>query len=90
MQIKKIITRKVRHKNGNINEYTYKFIKQCNDDLFLYEEVNTHFKECFSKFDLGLIRQIIEPPKSNINTERVKIKEGTNDKTRTRRSVLHR
>ena len=52
--------------------------------------MNTHFKECFSKFDLGLIRQIIEPPKSNINPERVKIKEGTNDKTRTRRSVLHR
>ena len=34
---------------------TYKFIKKINDNIFLYEEINYKFKECFSKFDLNLI-----------------------------------
>lgn len=34
---------------------TYKFIKRINNNIFLYEEINYKFKECFSIFDLNLI-----------------------------------
>ena len=39
----------------NKNNKTYRFIKKINDDMFLYEEINYKFKECFSRFDFNLI-----------------------------------
>ena len=34
----------------------YIFIKQANDNLFLYEEINHKYKECFTSYDLGAIK----------------------------------
>lgn len=50
----------------NKNNHIYIFIKQCNDDLFLYEEMQYHYKEAFSRYDLGLVKEVIEKPK-NLN-----------------------
>ena len=46
MDIPKIITRKNKQ---------YIFIKQCNNNMFLYEDMYTKVKETFTKFDLNLI-----------------------------------
>jgi hypothetical protein len=35
---------------------TYIFIKQCNSNLFLYEDVNTKIKTCFVRADLIKIK----------------------------------
>lgn len=50
----------------NKNNHIYIFVKQCNDKLFLYEEMNLHYKETFDKYDLGLVKEVIEQPK-NLN-----------------------
>lgn len=47
----------------NKNNHIYIFIKQCNDKLFLYEEMNLHYKETFSKYDLGLVKETEESVK---------------------------
>ena len=36
------------------NNHTYTFIKQCNDNVFLYQS-DLGFKEAFNKYDLGMI-----------------------------------
>lgn len=72
MEIPKKITRKTKYKTGEIREHTYKFIKKCNDDLFLYEEVNQHYKECFTKFDLGIKTRQMKV--THVNPEKVKIR----------------
>lgn len=38
----------------------------------LYQDKVTGYKECFDKFDLGLIKEMIPPPKTNINPEKTK------------------
>lgn len=38
------------------NNKTYILVKQVNKKLFLYEQEGTGFKQCFSLYDLGLIR----------------------------------
>ena len=47
----------------NKNNHIYIFVEQCNDNLFLYKEMNLHYKETFSKYDLGLIKELEEPVK---------------------------
>lgn len=37
------------------NRKQYRFVKQINKNVFMYEEVTTGYKECFCGFDLGLI-----------------------------------
>lgn len=49
------------------NKY-YIYIKQCNKNLFLYDvyDLNRNalnYKETFQAFDLGLIKEMIKPPK---------------------------
>lgn len=44
------------------NNRTYIYQEQCNDNLFLYKEEKTGFRECFLKQDL-----------INLKNERVKI-----------------
>lgn len=53
------------------DNHDYLFIKQCNKDIFLYEEQKGHYKETFSRYDLGLIKSVKQ------------IKEETYDKGRT-------
>lgn len=60
------IPKKIRKKN---KEYTY--IKQCNENMFLYEE-KSGYMETFSKYDLGLVKEVMEATK-NIRVEQVKI-----------------
>lgn len=72
MKIPKIITRKTKYKTGEIREYTYKFIKKCNNNLFLYERTDNNAKECFSKFDLGIKTRQMKI--THVNPEKVKIK----------------
>lgn len=72
MKIPKIIKKKNQDKI-----YTYRFLKQCNSDLFLYEEINLHYKECFSKHDLGIKTRQMKV--THVNPEKVKIKEDTEE-----------
>lgn len=48
MKIQKIISRK---------NHEYIFEKQINDNVFLYREMITGYREYFTKFDLGLIEK---------------------------------
>lgn len=59
--------------DGKTIIHKYKFIDKCNDNLFLYEEVNLKYKRCFTKFDLGLVKETVKPPKSDLKVEKVKI-----------------
>ena len=64
MKIPKIISK-------NKNEYI--FIKKCNENMFLYKDMLYGYTECFSRFDLGLVKEILPPPRTDVNPERVKI-----------------
>lgn len=50
----------------------YKFIKEYKNGVLLYEEITYKYKKCFSKFDLGLVKKIIEPARRRIKPENVK------------------
>ena len=53
MKIPKLIS-----KNG----HEYIFVKQNNDNAFLYKDLLYGYRETFSKFDLGLVKPgIVEP-----------------------------
>ncbi|MGN1300688.1 MAG: hypothetical protein ACI4VC_05035 [Clostridia bacterium] len=39
-----------------VGKRKYEFIKKCNENLFLYEDINTKAKTCFSRFDLKQIK----------------------------------
>lgn len=44
-------------KTINKNNREYIFEKQINKNVFLYKEKTCGYKECFTKFDLGLITE---------------------------------
>ena len=44
-------------KKINKNNQEYIFEKQVNKNVFLYKEKTCGYKECFTKFDLGLITE---------------------------------
>lgn len=44
----------------NYNNRTYKLIK-IYTDIVLYEDIATGVKESFTKFQLGLVREIVKP-----------------------------
>ena len=58
MKIPKYITKK-ENTRGEAIIRKYKFVEKCNDNLFLYEEANKKYKRCFTKFDLGIIKEVI-------------------------------
>lgn len=62
-----------KKQDGEIIIHKYKFIEKCNDNLFLYEEVKQKYKICFTRYDLGLVKEIVKPPKSDLKVEKVKI-----------------
>ena len=53
------------------NNREYIFEKQINNNVFLYKEKICGYKECFTKFDLGLVKEIIKP---GIKLNKTKIK----------------
>lgn len=54
------------------NNHRYIFVKQCNKNMFLYEEEKLKYKVCFTRFDLGMIKEVI-PASTHVNPENVKI-----------------
>lgn len=48
------------------NNHIYKYINQCNDNLYLYEEQKCKYKSAFDSFQLGLITS----PKLNLRAHR--------------------
>lgn len=51
------------------NKKTYIFVKQINKKIFMYKEEKSNIKECFSLYDLGLVKNKIKP--NNFNPEKV-------------------
>lgn len=63
MKIPKIISK---------NNHEYIFVKQVNKNMFLYKDMLYGYNECFTKFDLGMVKEIV-PASTNVNPENVKI-----------------
>lgn len=63
MKIPKIISK---------NNHEYIFVKQYNDNLFLYKEMLYGWNECFTKFDLGLVEEKVKDT-YEVKPERIKI-----------------
>lgn len=62
MKIPKIISK---------NNHEYIFVKEY-PNFIMYEDMITHCKECFKYSDLGLIKEMIKPPKRDLNSEKTK------------------
>ena len=58
MKIPKIISK---------NNHEYIFVKEYPNFVMI-----THCKECFKTQDLGLVKEIVKPPKADLNVEKVK------------------
>ncbi len=52
------------------NKRKYIFVKRCNKNLFLYEDMSNGFKECFTRSDLGLVEETILAHRNDIHPER--------------------
>jgi len=48
------------------NNHEYIFVKQVNKNMFLYKDMLYGYKECFTKFDLGLVKEVKEVENANI------------------------
>lgn len=57
----------------NIKKHKYIFVKKCNEDMFLYKEKKYGYNECFTKYELGLIKEMAPATKIYVNPEKVKI-----------------
>ena len=55
------------------NNQKYEFIKRNNETTFLYKNKKYGYKETFSLYQLGVLKQQIEPPKLTVHPENVKI-----------------
>lgn len=64
MKILKIIS-----KNG----HEYIFVQQNNNRTYLYKDMIYGWNETFTDYDLGLVKEIVKPPKSDLRVEKVKI-----------------
>jgi len=63
MKIPKIISK---------NNHEYILVKEYSNFL-LYKDMITGVRECFNLTDLGLLKEMIKPPKIDKNTEKVKL-----------------
>lgn len=54
------------------NNHKYIFVK-IYKNFIMYEDKITHTKECFNRQELGLIKEMIKPPRADLNVEKVKI-----------------
>ncbi len=64
MKIPKVIS-----KNG----HEYIFVQKCNDKVYLYKDMLYGYKETFTLYDLGLVKEMIPPPRNDLNVEKVKM-----------------
>lgn len=55
------------------NKQEYEFVKRNNATTFLYQNKKYGYKETFSMYQLGALKQQIEPPKLAVHPENVKI-----------------
>lgn len=62
MRIPKIISK---------NDHEYIFVKEY-PNFILYQDMITGVKETFQRYDLGLVKEIIKPPRADLNIEKVK------------------
>lgn len=65
---------KIPYKKANGEYYKakeVKFIKEYKN--FILIEHPEGYRECMNKHDLGLIKERVKPPKSDLNVEKVKI-----------------
>ena len=53
------------------NNHEYIFVKQVNKTMFLYKDMLYGYNECFTKFDLGMVKEVVKPPKTEVKPERV-------------------
>lgn len=53
------------------NNHEYIFVKQVNKTMFLYKDRLYGYNECFKKFDLGMVKEVVKPPKTEVKPERV-------------------
>ncbi len=63
MKIPKIISK---------NNHEYILVKEYKN-FIMYEDMITHIKECFNRQELGLVKEMIKPPRADLNVEKVKI-----------------
>lgn len=63
MKIPKIISK---------NNHEYILVKEYKN-FIMYEDMMTHSKECFNRQELGLVKEMIKPPRADLNVEKVKI-----------------
>lgn len=45
-------------------------------NFILYNDMLTGVKETFQRYDLGLVKEMVKPPKSDLKVEKVKFEEG--------------
>lgn len=62
MKIPKIIS---KNRHEYILEKEYK-------NFIMYRDMLTGVKECFNRQELGLVKEMIAPPKSDLNLTRIK------------------
>ena len=53
------------------NNHEYIFVKQVNKTMFLYKDMLYGYNKCFTKFDLGMVKEVVKPPKTEVKPERV-------------------
>jgi hypothetical protein len=63
MRIPKIISK---------NNHEYIFVKEY-PNFILYQNMITGVKETFQRYDLGLVKEVVKPPKSDIRLQNIKI-----------------
>lgn len=56
------------------NNKKYIFVEKCNEKLYLYKEMEIGYKECFTAYDLGMIKKKIEEKKRKYNLSPEKVK----------------
>jgi hypothetical protein len=56
MKIPKVISK---------NNHEYILVKQINDKMFLYKDLLYGYKECFTRYDLGLVKEIVKAEKEH-------------------------
>jgi len=65
---------KIPYKKANGDYYKEKEVKLIKEYTnFILIEHPEGYRECINKQDLGVIKELVKPPKSNLNVEKVKI-----------------
>lgn len=55
------------------NKQEYEFVKRNNETTFLYKNKRYGFKETFTLYQLGVIKEEVSPDKKSVHLENVRI-----------------